>query len=120
MNDITLLVTENKLEIIKDTYTTGGSVDYDTCTFNFDTVWKYFYKTAVFMRESSDAYRVELVDNSCKIPAECMRTEGILKIGLYGVNEDGVVITTNFVTHRIHEGVGEAGLWVEEDSAYND
>ncbi len=120
MNDITLDVTENRLEIARDTYTTGGSVDFDTCTFVFDSMWDSFEKTAVFMRENSDAYRVGLIDGSCKIPADCMRTEGILKIGVYGVNEDGVVITTNLVAHRIHEGIGEAGLWIEEDSEYND
>ncbi len=116
MNDIALNVTGNRLEIKSDTRTTGGSVDYDTCTFTFDSVWNGFEKTAVFMRENNDAYRVELKDNSCKIPADCIRKEGILKIGAYGANADGVVITTNFVAHRVAEGIEDAGLWVEEES----
>ena len=120
MNDITLKATENRLEILKDTYTTGGSVNYDTCTFSFDSTWDSFEKTAVFMRENSDTYRTGLMDDSCKIPADCIKQEGILKIGLYGINSDGVVITTNYVAHRVNEGIGEAESWIEEDSAYND
>ncbi len=118
MNKIILKVTANRLEIEKDTYTTGGSVNYDSCSFNFDNTWNGFTKTAVFGFGNSDYTRVELDKDECKIPAICLQDEGFIKIGVYGVNSDGVVITTNAVAHRVNEGVGEVNDWYEEDNLF--
>ena len=118
MNDIILNVTANHLEIEKDTYTTGGSVNYDGCVFKFDSVWDGFSKTVVFGFGNSDYARVELETDSCKIPAICLQDEGILRIAVYGVNDDGVVITTNAVAHRVNEGIGEVNNWYEEDNLF--
>ena len=118
MNNIYLKVAANRIEIEKDTFTTGGSVDFDGCVFSFDSTWDSFIKTAVFGFGNADFVRVSLDDDSCKIPAVCLQKEGILKIGAYGVNEDGVVITTNAVAHRIEEGIGEENNWYEEDNYF--
>lgn len=118
MNKIILKATANRLEIEKDTYTTGGSIDFDSCFFNFDNAWKGFAKTAVFGFGSTDYARVELESDECKIPAVCLKEEGLLRIAVYGVNEDGVVITTNPVAHRINEGIGEVNDWYEEDNLF--
>lgn len=118
MNDILLKVSANRLEILQDTYTTGGSVNYDGCLFSFDNTWKGFRKTAVFGFGQSDYVRVELETDSCKIPAICLQNEGIIRIGVYGVNDDGVVITTNAVAHRVDEGIGETNNWYEEDNLF--
>lgn len=117
MNNITLKVTANRLEIVSDTFTTQGSVNYDGCVFSFDSIWNGFSKTAVFACDSTDSYRVNIENNMCKIPASCIRKEGILKIGVYGISDDGVVITTNSVAHRVNEGVGEVDEWIEEDTS---
>lgn len=118
MNKIIMRVTANRLEIEKDTYTTGGSVNYDSCSFVFDNTWDGFTKTAVFGFGSSDYTRVDLDDNECKIPAICIQDEGLIKIGVYGVNSEGVVVTTNAVAHRVNEGVGEVSDWYEEDNLF--
>lgn len=118
MNDILLKVSANRLEILQDTYTTGGSVNYDGCLFSFDNTWKNFHKTAVFGFGESDYIRIELESDSCKIPSICLQNEGIIKIGVYGVNDDGVVITTNAVAHRVDEGIGEENNWYEEDNLF--
>lgn len=117
MNDIRLKVTANRLEILEDTYTTGGSVNFDGCIFTFDATWNGFEKTAVFALDTTDHYRVSLEGNTCRIPAACISKEGLLKIGMYGINADGVVITTNLVVHRVNEGVGEVENWIEEDNS---
>ena len=36
MNNIYLKVAANRIEIEKDTFTTGGSVDFDGCVFSFE------------------------------------------------------------------------------------
>lgn len=118
MNDMILKVTANRLEVQKDTYTTGGSVDYDGCIFEFDSTWDNFIRTAVFEFGNSDFARVTLESDKCKIPAICLQKEGILKIGVYGINDDGVVITTNAVAHRVEEGIGEDNNWYEEDNYF--
>ncbi len=118
MNKIILKVTANRLEIEKDTYTTGGSVNFDSCSFVFDNTWNGFAKTAVFGFGNSDYTRVELDKDECKIPAICLQDEGFIKIGVYGVNGDGVVITTNAVAHRVNEGIGEVNNWYEEDNLF--
>lgn len=118
MNNIILNVTSNRLEIEKDTHTTGGSINFDGCVFSFDETWDGFVKTAVFGFGTSDYARVELEADECKIPAICLQEEGILKIAVYGVNDDGVVITTNAVAHRVNEGIGEVNNWYEEDNLF--
>lgn len=118
MNELILKATSNRLEIEKDTYTTGGSVNFDCCVFTFDEIWDGFNKTAVFGFGNSDYARVELKDDECKIPSMCIQDEGILKIAVYGVNNDGVVITTNAVAHRVNEGIGEVNNWYEEDNLF--
>lgn len=118
MNNMILNVTSNRLEIEKDTYTTGGSIDFDGCVFHFDETWEGFSKTAVFGFGSSDYTRVELKEDECRIPAICLQDEGIIKIAVYGVDSEGVVITTNAVAHRVNEGIGEVNNWYEEDNLF--
>lgn len=116
MNQIVLSVNANKLSVTNDCYSTGGSVNYDECVFTFDNVWNGFTKTAVFSSGSNDSYRVELENGCCKIPAACLEKPGILRIGVFGINDDDVVITTNSVAHRVEEGVDTASDWIDEDN----
>ena len=104
MNLLNLYANGNLLTLSGRPMTTSGSVNYDTCAFNFNSDWKGFARTAVFAIEDV-CYAVELDDTGvCKIPKECLRKTGILKIGIVGENGDGVVISTNVVTQRIVEG----------------
>ncbi len=115
MNQIRLSVNKNKLSVTADCFTTGGSVNYDECEFTFDSEWNGFTKTAVFSSNGNDSYRVNLVNNCCKIPSVCMENPGIIRIGVYGIKDEDIIITTNSVAHRIEDGVSEAGEWVDED-----
>lgn len=117
MNNIKMTVTGNQLKITEDTVTTQGSINYDGCVFTFDESWSGFTKTAVFSTDGNDCYRVTLTDNSCKIPSSCLESQGIIKIGVFGVSEDDVVITTNSVAHHVDEGIPMTEGWMEEDNA---
>lgn len=117
MNYIKLSAENNKLKITEDCFTTGGSINYDACSFTFDDKWDGFVKTAVFSINNENNYRVPIEDDTCVIPSVCIEREGILRIGVFGVNDSNVLITTNTVAHRVEEGVENAGEWVEEDSA---
>lgn len=115
MNYIKMSVAGNQLKITEDCITTGGSVNYDGCRFTFDSEWSGFTKTAVFSINGSENYRVAIENNACTIPSPCIEREGILQIGVFGVNDDNVIITTNSVAHHVDEGLETVGKWVEED-----
>lgn len=132
MNLLNLYANGNLLTLSGRPMTTSGSVNYDTCAFNFNSDWKGFARTAVFAIEDV-CYAVELDDTGvCKIPKECLRKTGILKIGIVGENSDGVVISTNVVTQRIVEGAnndlaefvpvnpetGEGGITSDESAVH--
>lgn len=132
MNLLNLYANGNLLTLSGRPMTTSGSVNYDTCAFNFNSDWKGFARTAVFAIEDV-CYAVELDDTGvCKIPKECLRKTGILKIGIVGENGDGVVISTNVVTQRIVEGAnndlaefvpvntetGEGGITSDESAVH--
>ena len=53
MNVLEFTAAGNHLEITEDAVTTGGSVNYDKCSFTFDEEWEDFEKTAVFLRAFS-------------------------------------------------------------------
>ena len=113
MNVLEFTVTGNHLEITEDAVTTGGSVNYDRCSFTFDEEWDDFEKTAVF-EIGRDSFRVALEDDECFIPSPCIEKEGIIRIGVYG-SDDETVIATNSVAHRVEEGISDLGDWFEED-----
>jgi hypothetical protein len=117
MNQINLTVTGNHLEISKDAKTTEGCVNYDKCQFTFDSEWSSFTKIAVFACSDTDSYRVSINDNSCFIPAACIENDGIIRIGVYGINDSNTVIATNSVAHHVEEGIDSVNEWIEEDSS---
>lgn len=116
MNVLEFTVTGNHLEITEDAVTTGGSVNYDKCSFTFDEEWDDFEKTAVF-EIGKDSFRVALEDDECFIPSPCIEKEGLIRIGVYG-SDDETVIATNSVAHRVEEGIDDLGEWFEEDYSF--
>lgn len=116
MNYIKMSVEGNKLKITEDCRTTGGSRNYDSCKFTFDKVWDGFTRTAVFSINGAENYRVTLDKDACIIPSPCIEKEGILQIGVFGINDDDVIITTNSVAHHVEDGIEMMGEWIEEDS----
>lgn len=113
MNTLEFTVTGNHLELGEDAVSTGGSINYDKCSFTFDEEWEELERTAVF-QIGSDSFRVALEEDECFIPAPCMEKEGIIRIGVYGTDGE-TVIATNSVTHHIEEGIDDLGEWFEED-----
>lgn len=115
MNYIKLAVEGNRLKITEDSITTGGSMNYDRCEFTFDEGWEGFTKTAVFSNDGAENYRVAIENNTCIIPSPCIERAGILQIGVFGIGDDDIVITTNSVAHHVVDGVETVGEWIEED-----
>ena len=49
------------------------------------------------------------------MPSPCIERSGILQIGVFGISDDDVIITTNSVAHHVIDGIEAVGEWVEED-----
>ncbi len=108
LNQLNFNVNGNLLTLNNKPMITSGSVNYDTCIFNFNKAWRGFSKNAVFITEDGECYCVAVENNnSCKIPRDCILKRGLLKIGVVGENEDFTVISTNMVTYRIIHGANE-------------
>lgn len=118
MNLLNLYANGNLLTLGSRPMTTSGSVNYDTCAFTFNSDWTGFERTAVFAVGDTVCYAVELDDTGiCKIPKECLAKTGILKIGVVGENDEGVVISTNIVTQRVVEGANNCDAEYSQGSA---
>lgn len=84
-----LLVIQNQ-EIIS-----SGDMDYDMCSFTFDSTWEGFTKTGVFYQDKNNVqYAVLDADGSCTIPAQAMAKEGNLYIGVFGIDGSKVMTST--------------------------
>ncbi len=117
LNQLNFNVNGNLLTLNNKPMVTSGSVNFDTCTFNFNKVWRGFFKTAVFTMEDDDTCCVSLENTStCKIPSECLMKRGILKIGVVGEKEDGTVISTNLVAHRVVQGANEEDIDLPDET----
>ena len=97
----------------------------------FSDEWNNFAKSAVFYTsENETVYEVILNDGACTIPHEVLVNEGILYIGVRGVNSgNSAVKTSTLVKYNIDEGAPEGtGTTVEPTAdvyqqiltAYND
>lgn len=118
MNYINMSVEGNRLRIKEEKISVGGSINYDRCKFTFNDEWVGFTKTVVFSINGDESYRVALKTNACIIPSVCLEKEGILEIGVFGVNDNDVVITTNSVAHHVEKGLNMVGEWIEGDGEF--
>lgn len=84
--------TRNATLVEKETIT-SGSVGI-AVHFEFSDDWEGLAKTAVFS-DGTITKDVVLTTNECFIPPECLTTEGrSLRIGIYGTNDENIVIPT--------------------------
>ena len=82
------LFATNKDLIIKESERLiSGSINIYTCEFTFDSSWDGYTVTAVFST-GNRLVNMAVVDGKCDIPAEVLRPNARVRIGIFGV--DGV------------------------------
>lgn len=83
----------------------SGSKNYDAIKFSFDSTWDSFaLKTGIFYKNKDTVYSSLLdSDNVCTIPSEVLADEGIMFIGVFGVNDD-VTKTTEAIAFKVTRG----------------
>ena len=109
LNIIALDVKGNKLKITNTVTITAGSENVDVCLFTFDNEWQDYTKIAVFSTADGDEYTELIVNNRCTVPVNCLKKNGLLRIGAIGKNNGAKIMSTNFVSHRIISGANENG-----------
>lgn len=95
MAQIEVMLEKKLLTIRNQDVVSSGDVDYDICSFMFDSSWEGFTKTGVFYQDKKDVqYAVLSADGSCTIPAQAMAREGNMYIGVFGINGPMVMTST--------------------------
>lgn len=87
-----ILVTGQNATIKEREKLVANSVKIYTCSFEFDSSWDGFGKTAVFKVGYSTPAEMVVASNECTIPYEVLK-QGKLHIGVYGINDDKVMPT---------------------------
>lgn len=104
MSEIKIQCVDQALHLVEMPPIYSGDVNYDTVSFDFDTTWNDYTKTAIFYQSKDKVYS-QLLDASgtCKIPKEVLASKGVCYIGVFGVY-DNTVITSQVLGYRILEG----------------
>lgn len=87
----------------------AGNENIDSISFEFCPLWDGFLKTAVFYREADTAFHILLNENnSCIIPPEVTQENGLIYVGVIGV--DGAKRrTTEPICFYLAEGIPTEG-----------
>ena len=82
----------------------SGSKNVYTCQFEIDGEYRSFIWFCVF-RGEENTYLQKLINNTCMIPYEILKSSGSIQIGCYATDTDGSKrVSTNWVTLYINEG----------------
>lgn len=105
MSTLSFTVTDHDITTDNQKGLAQGSHNFDTCTFTFDSTWESYTKYAVFYQNPSKVYKIDLVNNSCKIPINTLEKAGRLCIGARGEKGDGTFIaTTKMISFYVSNG----------------
>lgn len=82
----------------------SGSKEVDEIKLEVDETWKGFGKTAVFCVGKKCQYTVvDEVTQTAKIPAEVLRNEAVITIGIVGFKNEAVM-TSTLVAYQVEKG----------------
>lgn len=102
-------VTDQLLEFTLKPMVASGGVNEDVIEFEFDELWDGFDMVAVFYRSKREVFHQKIVNNSCTVPSEVMRAQGVFYVGVMGI-KDSVTRTTNVLRYEIEHGAITVGV----------
>lgn len=102
-------ITDQILEFTLKPIVASGGVNEDVIEFEFDELWDGFDTVAVFYRSKREVFHQKIVNNSCTVPSEVLRTQGVFYVGVMGV-KDNVTRTTNVLHYELEHGAITAGV----------
>lgn len=106
MTLIKALLQDQVLTLIETPVIASGGVEEDVVSFDFgiDAAWEGYTKKAVFYRDESDVYHVDIgSDNTAVIPWEVLRQEGFMFLGVFGT-KGSEIKTSTVIRYRVELG----------------
>ena len=96
----------------------SGGVEEDVVTFEFDSTWAGYVKKAVFYRDESNVYHVDVgSDNTAVIPWEVLQQAGHMYFGVFGIKGDEIK-TSTVVRYRVDPGAITSAAPVQNTAVY--
>ena len=102
-------ITDQTLEFTLKPMVASGGVNEDVIEFEFDKLWDGFDTVAVFYRSKREVFHQKIVNNSCTVPSEVLRAQGVFYVGVMGV-KDNVTRTTNVLRYELEHGAITVGV----------
>ena len=85
----------------------SGGVEEDVVTFEFDSTWAEYVKKAVFYRDKSNVYHVDVgSDNTAVIPWEVLQYSGFMYFGVFGIKGNEIKTPRRAGRNHIRRAVG--------------
>lgn len=112
MTIIMLETKDQELNAVEQPVIASGDVNSVEVRVQFDYTWDDYGKSAVFFTSKDDTvYEAVLTYDKCVVPHEVLKEQGMLFIGIRGVNSsNGAIKTSALLRYKISEGAprGEA------------
>ncbi len=103
MSVIKLQCREQELFILSNPLIASGGLNENILQVEFDSTWDGYTKTAIFYQNKNDIYYKELANETCIIPQEVTKKEGVMYFGFFGI-KDNVRLTTEVLKYRVIKG----------------
>lgn len=106
MTLIKALLQDQVLTLVETPVIAAGGVEEDVVRFDFgiDAAWEGYTKKAVFYRDESDVYHVDIgSDNTAIIPWEVLQQEGFMFLGVFGT-KGSEIKTSTVARYRVENG----------------
>lgn len=103
---IKLKTVDQRLTVVQQPVLASGDVGTVRAEYALDSFWNGYTPTGTFFtgKHPEDVYEVPLENGACVIPWEVLQEDGILYIGLRGVDGSGLVKTAAPVRYRVELG----------------
>ena len=88
-------VTQNKVDLVETSTVNEGEYNATICEFEYSSSYNGLVKNAIFtLTNTGDSYEVPLVDGTCDIPVEVLKSKEYVTVGVYGyeIGEDDELV----------------------------
>lgn len=103
---IKIKTVDQRLTVVQQPILSSGDVGTVRVEYELDSYWEGFTPSGTFYtnKKPDDVYEQLLEDGACEIPWEVLQEDGVLFIGLRGVDGAGLVKTAAPVRYRVENG----------------
>ena len=82
-------VTQNKVDLVEASTVNEGEYNATICEFEYSSSYNGLVKKAIFtLTNTGDSYEVPLVDGTCDIPVDVLKSKEYVSVGVYGYEID--------------------------------